>query len=67
MEANKNISEVKAIRLRQVVDQTKIGKSKIYQMIKDGEFPAPFKAGASSLWLQSEVNAWILKKASVRG
>ncbi len=50
------------IRLNEV--ETKIGfkKSKIWQMIKDGEFPAPIRISTTKVaWLESDVDAWIDK------
>lgn len=31
----------------------------IYELIRKGEFPAPVKRGRSSLWIESEIDAWI--------
>ena len=42
------------------------GRSRIYQLIGDGEFPAPIKIGKSSRWLKSEVDDWVSKMASQR-
>lgn len=41
----------------------------IYELIRKGEFPAPVKRGRSSLWIESEIDAWIadLKEHRDRG
>lgn len=31
----------------------------IYELIRKGEFPTPVKRGRSSLWIESEIDAWI--------
>ncbi len=38
------------IRLPEVMKIVPLCKVKIYQMIKDGVFPAPIKIGRASLW-----------------
>ncbi len=38
------------IRLPEVLKIVPLCKVKIYQMIKDGFFPAPLKIGRASLW-----------------
>jgi predicted DNA-binding transcriptional regulator AlpA len=39
----------------------KVGKSfvTIWQMVRAGKFPAPRLVNRSSMWLQSEVDAWM--------
>lgn len=34
-------------------------KTKLYEMIKAGEFPKPIKVGVRSLWPSPAVEAWI--------
>lgn len=46
------------LRLKQVLDITGLGKSKLYELIRDGEFPAPAKFGRASLWSEAKVLAW---------
>jgi len=36
-----------------------MGKTKIYEQIKAGAFPACIKNGRTSLWIESEVQAWV--------
>ena len=51
------------------MDKTGYGKSSIYQMAKDGRFPAQIKIGKrASGWLEDEVDDWIRKQvAASRG
>lgn len=50
------------INLREVQRQTGLGKTRIYAMDRAGDFPAHIKEGASSLWVESEVQAWIRER-----
>jgi len=36
-----------------------MSRSKIYTLIQQGAFPAPLKAGKTSLWRLVEVEEWI--------
>lgn len=47
------------IRLPQVLALVGLGKTTIYALMKDGEFPQPRKVRHLSLWVESEVQAWI--------
>ena len=38
-------------------------KSKLYELIHEGDFPKPLKIGRSSRWRSSEIEAWIEKIA----
>lgn len=46
------------LKLQQVMDITGFGKTKIYQMVRDGEFPPYRKIGAATRWSEVEVLAW---------
>ncbi|MDH2052564.1 helix-turn-helix transcriptional regulator [Achromobacter marplatensis] len=39
-----------------------MGKTKIYEEIKAGAFPACIKNGRTSVWVASEIADWIEKK-----
>ena len=45
--------------MRAVRDQVALHPATIYAMIKTDEFPKPIKMGRRSLWVESEVQAWI--------
>lgn len=47
------------LRLKDVERVSGYKKSKIYELIKQGEFPAPKKDGTNSRWLSTEVQQWI--------
>lgn len=46
------------IRLPEVRQRIGFGRSKIYQMISDGDFPPQIKLGRASVWKESDVVAW---------
>ena len=45
----------RAITLAEVKARTGLGKTKIYAMIKSGDFPAPGKFGRASRWSEIAV------------
>jgi len=45
--------------MRAVRDQVALHPATVYAMVKDGTFPKPIKMGRRSLWVESEVQAWI--------
>ncbi|MBP2167952.1 prophage regulatory protein [Erwinia toletana] len=55
------------MRLPKVMQKTSLGRSYIYHLIKQGEFPQPVKVGPRSVaWVESEVNDWIANKITQR-
>lgn len=50
---------MKFLKIKEVVEKTGCGKTKIYAMIKEEEFPRPYKIGAASRWRLDEVENWI--------
>ena len=55
------------ISIDQVAQLVGRGRSTIYQMVKDGDFPEPLKIGSSSRWKHSEILLWIEEQAAKRG
>jgi prophage regulatory protein len=54
------------IRLAQVQKRTALSRSSIYAKVAAGTFPKPVKQGASSAWVDSEVQAWIDRLIAAR-
>jgi prophage regulatory protein len=51
---------IRLLRLPQVLQQTGLGKTKIYELQKDGVFPMRIQITSHSVgWIEEEVNAWI--------
>jgi len=42
------------------------GRSRIYGLIAEGEFPKPIKIGKSSRWVRAEIDAWINTQSAQR-
>lgn len=49
------------IRFPELKRKVGLGRTKIYEMIGEGSFPAPVKIGRASLWKINQVDAWIEK------
>ena len=59
----------KLLRVPEVEDLTAMKKSKLYDLVKQGQFPAPVRLGPRSVrWRLTDVQAWIdgLKTDSCR-
>ncbi len=50
----------------QVAIKVGMGRSRVYALIGEGNFPPPVKIGASSRWLVSEIDAYIAQLAATR-
>ncbi len=53
---------VGTLKLERMADlQNRVGlkRSQLWKLIREGRFPAPVKCGRSSLFVTSEVDAWI--------
>nr|DAP88270.1 MAG TPA: putative transcriptional regulator [Caudoviricetes sp.] len=55
----KGRQKMKLLKLKEVLEITACGKTKLYAMIKKDEFPRPCKIGSSSRWRSEEVENWI--------
>jgi prophage regulatory protein len=55
--------EVQFLRLPEVKAVTGLGKTSIYELIRDKSFPAPVRLGARAVaWVRSEVTQWALER-----
>lgn len=60
--------ETKLLRIGEVASLTTFSKPHIYTLIRQGKFPKPVKLSANtSVWLESEVNAWLEARIQARG
>lgn len=53
------------IKIKEVCDMVALGKTKVYELIKQENFPAQRKQGRMSYWLLSEIQNWIKENAQV--
>ena len=54
------------IPIDQVMKRTSIGRTTIYQLVRQGEFPQPVKICGASRWVLGEVTDWIESLMSKR-
>jgi prophage regulatory protein len=52
--------------LQSVKAMVGIGTSAIYERMAEGTFPLPVKEGTRSLWVESEIQAWIRARIDAR-
>ncbi|SEO64279.1 transcriptional regulator, AlpA family [Luteibacter sp. UNC138MFCol5.1] len=53
------MAERSLIKLTEVQKRTALSRSSIYAKVAAGAFPRPVKQGASSVWVDTEVQEWI--------
>lgn len=54
------ISQSRLIRLPEVMDRVGLGRSAIYQRMRDGTFPRSRSLGSRcAVWIEDEINDWI--------
>lgn len=64
----KNEGDLALLRLSDVLDRVGLRKTKVYALIKEGVFPRPITQFGVSLWVNTEINAYIQQLvASDRG
>lgn len=50
----------KLMRLGEVLEETKMGKTKLYRLISQGRFPSQIKHGDGNVvWARQDVDFWI--------
>lgn len=58
---------MKILRIKEVIEKTSIGRTKLYEMMDAGEFPRSVKLGARSVgWVDAEVDEWIMSRVLER-
>lgn len=55
------------IRLPEVLHRTGMSRSGLYKRMGEGLFPAQIKLGWTTVWLESDVDAWIEALLASRG
>jgi prophage regulatory protein len=55
------------LALPDVSQTVKLARTELYERVKKGTFPKPVKLGRRSVWLQSEIAAWMREQAEARG
>ena len=58
---------MRILKLKEVLNRTGLGKTTLYALIGNGDFPQQIPLGLRAVgWLESEVDAWILEKIESR-
>jgi prophage regulatory protein len=61
------IKQIRLYRLRELSARIGLGRSAIYQAIKDGRFPQPIRVGARAVaWRHQDIEAWLQSRATER-
>ncbi len=55
-------SEDRFIELSEVLFLTSLGRTLVYQLMKESRFPTPVKIGKASRWVLSEVHGWLRER-----
>jgi prophage regulatory protein len=54
------MEEIKLMRFKKLRENVALGRTTIWQMVKDGRFPAPVRIGKNGIaWRSDEIQAWI--------
>lgn len=61
-----SILPTRLIQRPEVERRTGLARTTIYDLIRAGRFPRPTKVGRASLWVESEVEAWVLDRVAER-
>ncbi|EWH09032.1 phage transcriptional regulator AlpA [Catenovulum agarivorans DS-2] len=55
------------IKLKTVLNVTGLGRSTLYEYVKNGQFPKPVDLGIRNVaWVESEVEEWIQQRIAAR-
>lgn len=60
------MSDLRLLKLSEVIDQVNLSRAHLYNLVAQGNFPAPLKFGKLSRWRSDEVDAWITSDAHPR-
>ena len=57
---------IRILRLAQVLDVTGLGKTKIYELQSEGNFPMRVQITHHSVgWIEEDVQAWLAKRVAI--
>jgi prophage regulatory protein len=57
---------IRLLRLAQVIAMTGLGKTKIYELQAEGDFPRRVRITANSVgWIESEVQEWLATRIAI--
>ena len=62
--------EVQVLKLPELVVKTRLARSSIYRLMKQGKFPSGFKlsdGGRAAGWLLSDIDSFLTQRAACEG
>lgn len=58
---------MRLIKLKEVLNQTGLGRSTLYSYVQQKQFPQPVSLGPRAVaWVESEVQSWIDQRVQLR-
>lgn len=58
---------MRVLKLKEVLAKTSLGKTTLYALLKQSQFPKPISLGLRAVgWLESEIESWIQSKIDAR-
>ena len=58
---------MRILKLKEVLNRTGLGKTSLYALIKNSDFPKQIPLGSRAVgWLENEVDRWILNRIEAR-
>ena len=58
---------MRVLKVPQVLEQTGLGRSSLFQAVQEGRFPKQVKIGPRSVgWVEDEVQEWIKERVAER-
>lgn len=54
------------LALPAVLSYLGLSRSRVYELIRDGQFPLPVKIGKSARWVRAETDQWLAKQIAAR-
>lgn len=55
------------LKLPQVQAKTGLGKTRVYGLVKSGDFPKPVRLGKKAVgWVDAEIDDWIRRRIELR-
>jgi prophage regulatory protein len=52
--------DLRLLRIERVLDLIPVSRNTLYRMVKEGEFPAPYKFRGNSCWSNEELRDWLI-------
>ena len=64
-DGNNHAQGVRVLRMQSVCEKVGLGRSSIYELIAQGQFPRPFRltpGGRAVGWFEADLDAWLMSR-----